>query len=181
MKGKGSMHHEKEVTSQVLRGKPQPKRYFNASACTIDRRKMLLCWYSSKHVEHAFRKIKARVSPALQLALNISATTRLRLSNSMGLPMVWVVVKYKKWGSWPRSDVRRSISHFPRDLAVGTLLNVVLLAYVSDENFILHIQIFQGQANRSSQRKIERAKKNSRSLRPTPCHSLNSSLLKGPS
>ena len=32
MKGKGSMHHEKEVTSQVLRGKPQPKRYSNASA-----------------------------------------------------------------------------------------------------------------------------------------------------
>ena len=39
-KGKGSMHHEKEVTSQVLRGQPQPKRYLSASACTIDRRKM---------------------------------------------------------------------------------------------------------------------------------------------
>ena len=32
MKGKGSMHHKKEVTSQVLRGKTQPKRYSNASA-----------------------------------------------------------------------------------------------------------------------------------------------------
>ena len=75
------MHHEKEVTSQVLRGQPQPKRYFNGSACAIDRRKMLLCLYSSKQVEHAFRKIKARVSLALQLTLNTSATTMLRLNS----------------------------------------------------------------------------------------------------
>ena len=73
------------MNSQVLHSKPQPKRYFNASDCTIDRRKMLLCWYSSKHVKHAFRRIMARVSFALELALNTSATTKLRL-NSMDLP-----------------------------------------------------------------------------------------------
>ena len=76
------MHYEKEVTSQV---QPQPKRYFSASACKIDRRTMLLCRYSFKHVEHTFRKIKARVSLALQLTLNTFTARRLRLK-SMNLP-----------------------------------------------------------------------------------------------
>ena len=108
---------EKRVTSQVLRGKPQPKRYFNASACTIDRRKMLICWYSSKHIEHAFRKMKARVSFALQLSLNTSATTKLRL-NSMDLATL------------RRTTFYISLS---RGSAIGTLLNIALLAYASDE------------------------------------------------
>ena len=63
------MYHEKEVTSQVLHGKPQPKRYFNASACTIDRRKMLtlLILFQTrrtciqKNIGASFVRVAARV------------------------------------------------------------------------------------------------------------------------
>ena len=122
------MHHEKKVTSQVLRGQPQPKRYFNLSACTVDRRKTLLCQYSFKHVGHTFRKIKARVS----LALNTSATTRLRL-NSLNLR---VIVKYKKMRLL--ATLRRATFYISLSIgsAIGTLLNVTLLAYASDEKLL---------------------------------------------
>ena len=70
-----------------------------------------------------------------------------------------------------------------RGLAVGTLLNVALLASMNSSKLcfrrkssIPRMQIFQGQANRSSQQKLERVKrnKNNHSLQqplPPPCNS----------
>ena len=90
----------------------------------------------------------------------------------MGLPMIWVVVKYKKMrflATLRRTTFYISLS---RDLAVGTLLNVVLLAYVSDENFIpskAKLIVFHNTT------KIERAKKNNRGLRQTPSSTMSQS------
>ena len=65
----------------------------------------------------------------------------------MGLPIVWVVVKYEKMrflATLRRTTFYISLS---RSSAVGTLLNVALLAYVSKGK----LYPVQGQANRSSQ------------------------------
>ena len=146
------MHHEKEVTSQVLHGQPQPKRYFNVSVCTLDRRKVLICWYSSKHVVHVFRKIKARVSLALQLALNTFTTKGFDWILWTCL-MSWVVVKYEKMrflATLRRATFYISLS---RGSAIGTLLNVTLLAYASDKKLYPAHANFPNHANRSSQKK----------------------------
>ena len=67
--------------------------------------------------------------------------------------MVWVVVKYEKMRFL--TMLRRATFYISlsRGSAVGTLLNVTLLAYVLDEKAFLAHAKFPNHANRSSQKK----------------------------
>ena len=63
--------------------------------------------------------------------------------------------------------MRHSIS-LSRGSAIGTLLNVTLLAYASDEKLYPAPANFPNQANRSSQKKIELATGNSHVFNKDP-------------
>ena len=75
--------------------------------------------------------------------------------------MSWVVVKYEKMRFL--ATLRRATFYISlyRGSAIGTLLNVTLLAYASDEKLYPAHANFPNHANRSSQKKIELAKKSS--------------------
>ena len=84
--------------------------------------------------------------------------------------MSWVVVKYEKMRFL--ATLRRATFNIllSRGSAIGTLLNVTLLAYASDEKLYSAHANFPNQANRTKQNKIELANKGSaRSSQSVSC------------
>ena len=82
--------------------------------------------------------------------------------------MSWVVIKYEKMRFL--ATLRRATFYIllSRGSAIGTLLDVTLLAYASDEKLYSAHANFLNQANRSSQTKIELATENSRVCNKAP-------------
>ena len=68
--------------------------------------------------------------------------------------MIWVVVKYEKNYVPGHAQTCGVRILFSRGSAIGTLLNVTLLAYASDEKLNPVHANFPNHANRSSQKKI---------------------------
>ena len=95
------MHYEKEVTSQVLRGQRNGR---GTSAQAIAQSIGERCYYADI-VSH-FEKKRFEF-------LSRQKVSRQKASIEFSEPEDDSKVRKKKWGSWPRSDVRRSISHFP--------------------------------------------------------------------
>ena len=65
----------------------------------------------------------------------------------------WVVVKYEKMRSLALLRCATFYISLSRGSAIGTLLNVTLLAYASDEKLYPAHANFPNHANRSSQKK----------------------------
>ena len=132
------MHHEKEVTSQVLRGQRNER---GTSAQVPAQSIRLLYWYFSQHVEHLGKKrleFRSRYSSRQILS-------RQKASIEFSEPALWV--------GWFLATLRRAPFYIllSRGSAIGIFLNVTLLAYASDE------KLYSARANFPNQAKKNRA------------------------